>query len=306
MSDDPVRKSMTCEVIAARQTHAKIQHMNLVVSSSANATPSTPQFAGVGDALRHWRSRRRWSQQALALEVGISSRHMSCIETERAQASVAVLMGLARVLDVPLRERNRLLLLAGYAPRYAEQGFDSTTNTPALAALNRLLAAHDPYPGIVLDAQWNVVLTNSAGQLLEQLVPPALRQPQFNAFRASLHPEGLARFTLNFDAWCGYLLDTLRRALSRHHDPRLAAIEAEVLSYPNVRAVLQCRAPSETAAPPLLLPCVMQLPMGIVSMFTTLTTFGTPRDVLLEELCVELFYPADDASERLLRGLTKP
>ena len=122
-----------------------------------------------------------------------------------------------------------------------------------------------------------------------------------NAFRAGLHPQGLARMTVNFDEWCGHLIDTLQRARTRCQDARLAAIEAEVMAYPNVRAALDRRSPATLGSPPLLLPCVMQLPMGRVSLFTTLTTFGTPRDVMLDELCVELFYPADDESARLLR-----
>lgn len=257
----------------------------------------------VGAVLRAWRLQRRLSQWDLALEAGISARHLSFIETGRSVPGVAVLLGLGRVLDAPLRERNRWLLMAGYAPRFAQQAMDSVAMGPALAALERLLKAHDPYPGVVLDAHWNVVRTNVAGQGLAQLVPLHLRQPHFNAFRAGLHPEGLARLTLNFVEWCGYLVDTLQRARARSQDAQLAAIEREVLGYANVQAALARRDPTLPRNPPLLLPCEFQLPAGAVSLFTTLTTFGTPRDVLLDELCVELFYPANDASEQVLRRL---
>jgi transcriptional regulator with XRE-family HTH domain len=260
--------------------------------------------AAIGPLLRDWRQRRRLSQLDLSLDVGVSTRHLSFIETGRARPSPQMLMALAERLEVPLRERNHLLLAAGYAPRYAEAGLDEAAMQPVRAALQRLLDAHHPYPGLVLDRQWNVVLANRAAEGLAALLPPALRSPVFNVLRASLHPEGLASRTANFGDWARHLVATLQRALLRTGDARLQALWDEVSAYPTVKALAaEPVAPPPPAPPPLLLPCVIDLPQGRLSLFTTLTSFGTPQDVTLDELSVELFYPADPGSEALLRAL---
>jgi len=268
--------------------------------------PATRQGA-VGDLLRGWRSRRRRSQMDLALDVGVSTRHLSCIETGRARPSPAMLEALAGALDVPLRERNRLLLAAGYAPRYAARTLDDDGMRQVRAALDRLLRAHEPYPGLVLDRQWNLVLANRPAMALAGLLPDALKTPEFNVFRASLHPQGLGAFTENFADWAQVLLATLQRAVATSADPGLVALQQEVQAYPNVAALLAAGLPPDAGADaPLLVPCVLRLPHlqnARLSMFTTLTTFGTPRDITLDELSIELFYPADDASEALLRSL---
>jgi transcriptional regulator with XRE-family HTH domain len=279
MKDDAMPQAMRDRIAAAPGDHAQL-----------------------GPMLREWRARRRLSQMDLALEVGVSPRHLSFVETGRSRPSPAVLIALAEHLDLPLRERNRLLLAAGYAPRYTERGLDTEGMASVKAALQRLLHAHDPYPGLVLDRQWNVVLANQAATGLVALVPEPLRSPTLNVFRASLHPEGLAAHTVNFVEWACCLLAALQRAVAVSGDPALAALEHEVLAYPNLQAMLRGANHAAVPAPMLLVPCVLDLPLGRVSLFTTLTTFGTPRDVTLEELCVELFYPADEASAALLRG----
>jgi transcriptional regulator with XRE-family HTH domain len=147
----------------------------------------------VGTLVRDWRSRRRLSQMELALDVGISPRHLSFVETGRSRPSADLLMTLAARLEVPLRERNRMLLSSGYAPRYSQQPLQARDMQPVRAALQRLLELHQPYPGLVLDRQWNVVLANDAALSLTALLPPALREPSLNIFRASLHPQGLSR-----------------------------------------------------------------------------------------------------------------
>jgi transcriptional regulator with XRE-family HTH domain len=259
----------------------------------------------VGTLLRDWRSRRRLSQMELALDVGISPRHLSFVETGRSRPSADLLMTLAARLEVPLRERNRMLLSSGYAPRYSQQPLQARDMQPVRAALQRLLELHQPYPGLVLDRQWNVVLANDAALSLTALLPPALREPSLNIFRASLHPQGLSRLTANFEEWAGYLLHTLQAAVSNSSDAELASLEQEVLSYPNVQA-LRTKRQAPLPGPALLVPCVLDLPGGRLSMFTTLTTFGTPRDVTLEELCVELFYPADAETLNLMRAGSTP
>jgi transcriptional regulator with XRE-family HTH domain len=258
----------------------------------------------------------------LALEAGVSPRHLSFIETGRSRPSPETLLALAQCLDVPLRERNHLLLAAGFAPRYSERsiaeiqasaradGADAEL-AAVRQALEQILAAHDPMPGLVLDRQWNVVLANRSAGMLTQLLPPALREPPINVFRASLHPEGLARFTENLTEWADYLVATLRRAVQRAGDPALAALMDEVLTYPSAQAAHAkaseasggMRADRATA-PVLLVPCVLALPIGRVRLFTTLTTFGTPRDITLDELCIELFYPADAESGEVMRRAT--
>ncbi len=270
---------------------------------TATTTAAAGPQPAVGDMLRRWRSRRRRSQLDLALDVGVSTRHLSCIETGRARPSPAMLEALAGALDVPLRERNRLLLAAGYAPRYAERRLDDAGMQQVRSALDRLLRAHAPNPGLVLDRQWNVVLANPSALALAALLPDHLKQPTFNVFRASLHPQGLAALTENLADWAGYLLQTLRRAIATSGDPALVALEQEVLAYPNMAALAPGAAAEAPAEPPLLVPCVLRLPQGRLARFTTLTTVGTPRDITLDELSIELFYPADDSSGALLRAL---
>lgn len=255
--------------------------------------------ASVGSLVRLWRQRRRLSQMELALNAGLSTRHLSFIETGRSRPGPEVLMSMAEQMDVPLRERNALLVAAGYAPRYAQRSLQAPDMRPVHAALTRLLEAHHPYPGLVLDGHWNVVLANPAAMALASLLPESLRAPKLNIYRASLHPEGLARYTRNLEDWSAHLLANLRRSVESSGDPVLVELEAEVLAYPGMREASR-RAPE---AQGLLVPCQLDLPMARLSLFTTLTSFGTPQDVTLQELCVELFYPADAASEQVLRSL---
>jgi transcriptional regulator with XRE-family HTH domain len=282
--------------------------MRRMHDTPASASPARPP--GVGDLLRDWRSRRRRSQMDLALDVGVSTRHLSCIETGRARPSPAMVEALAGALDVPLRERNQLLLAAGYAPRYAARTLDDAGMRQVRSALDRLLRAHEPNPGLVLDRQWNVVLANRPAQALAALLPAELLHPSFNVFRATLHPQGMAALTENFADWAAYSLATLQRAVAASADPGLIALHQEVMAYPNVAALARSLATDPGTAAgaeaPLLVPCVLRLPGptgGRLAMFTTLTTFGTPRDITLDELSIELFYPADDASEALLRAM---
>ncbi len=253
----------------------------------------------VGDLLRDWRHRRRRSQMDLALDVGVSPRHLSFVETGRSRPSPEMVLAVARHLEVPLREQNTLLLAAGYAPRYAETSIDDESMTRVRASLQRLLDAHDPYPGVVIDRQWDVVLANSAAFALVADVPEHLLTPTLNVFRVCLHPEGLAGRTRNLAEWVGYLLHQIDRTVRLTGDVRLTAIAAEVRSYPNVAALGDL--PTEVDQP-LLVPVVLDVGGTDVAMFTTLTTFGTPRDVTLDELAVELFFPADDAADAHLRS----
>jgi len=252
----------------------------------------------VGPLVRDWRTRRRRSQMDLALEVGVSPRHLSFVETGRSRPSPELLLAVAEHLDVPLRERNTLLLAAGYAPRYPHTSLDDASMARVRATLQRLLEAHDPYPGVVIDRAWNVMVANSAATLLVRDLPPALLGPPLNVFRVCLHPDGLAARTLNFPEWSAYLRGELHRAVVLTADPSLVSLLDEVEAYPNVVAVEHADGDDS-----LLVPVRLEIDGRELSMFTTLTTFGTPLDVTLSELAVELFYPADDATDIALRAL---
>lgn len=256
----------------------------------------------VGPLVREWRTRRRRSQMDLALDVGVSPRHLSFVETGRSRPSPELVLALADRLEVPLRESNALLLAAGYAPRYPETSLDAPTMARVRTALERLLDAHDPYPGVVIDRAWNVVLTNRAAGTLVGSVPEHLLGPPLNVFRVCLHPEGLAASTRNFDEWGSYLLHQLRRLVALTADPDLALLEHEVRGYRNVVSLREDSRWSGWEDPALLVPLRLDSGGVELSMFTTLTTFGTPQDITLAEVAVELFFPADDITERVLRA----
>jgi transcriptional regulator with XRE-family HTH domain len=256
----------------------------------------------VGAHIREWRTRRRRSQLDLALDVGVSTRHLSFVETGRARPSAELVLALAHHLDVPLRERNAMLLAAGYAPRFSQRSLDDAGMVTVRASLQRVLDAHHPYPGVVIDRQWNVVLANRAATTLLGAVSPALLDPP-NIYRISLHPDGLAKVTLNFTDWAAYLVQQLRRSVAATADEELQAVLTEVLAYPEVAQIRPLLDMAEWDEPPLLVPFRFQTPLGEVSLFTTITTFGTPLDVTLDELAVELFYPADEHSAEVLRRL---
>lgn len=265
----------------------------------------------VGDLLKQWRVRRRRSQLDLSIDVGVSTRHLSFVETGRSRPSPELVLAIAHHLDVPLRERNTLLLAAGYAPRFSEAALDAPTMTRVRASLQRMLDAHDPYPGVAVDRQWNIVLANAAAAGLTFGIPDEVVGRIPNVYRLCLHPDGLAARTLNFPEWAGHLLDQLRRSVAATADPELASLLDEVLRYPNVAALGHRDRRSDRHGdgaderPELLVPFRAATPYGELSMFTTITTFGTPVDVTLDELAIELFYPADDESERLLRRLAE-
>jgi transcriptional regulator with XRE-family HTH domain len=259
----------------------------------------------VGVLLRAWRDKRRLSQLALALDTGVSARHLSFVETGRSRPSATLVAALAERMQVPLRERNRLMLAAGYAPRYTETPLDADALGGVKRALQRLLDAHDPYPGVALDRHWNVVLANRAATRLVALLPATLAGPPLNLFRASLHPEGFAARTANFAEWGRYLLGVLRRIESSAVDPVASALLEEVGAYPNVRALTDAPPLALEAERGLLVSCELALPDARLALFTTLATLGLPRDITLAELTVELFYPADEATGDALRRLAR-
>ena len=265
------------------------------------STTTAEAEVSVGSLIREWRTQRKMSQMELALDIDISPRHLSFVETGRSRPSAELLISIASQLDVPLRARNAWLLAAGYAPRYSEQNLDSARMSQVKAAVQRLLDTHDPYPGLALDRHWNVVLLNRAAEKFMALLPSELRTPEINIFRASLHPQGFAAFTKNFAEWGSYLLQVLQRLMLSARDDGILALVEEVHAYPTVIALKQQTAISQPSEPSLLVPCIVELYGQELSLFTTLTTFGSPRDITLHELCVELFYPADTQTEVFLK-----
>ena len=265
---------------------------------------STPTIGRtIGPLMRDWRTRRGRSQLDLSLDVGVSTRHLSYVETGKSRPSPELVLAVAEHLEVPLRERNTMLLAAGFAPRYTDRGLDAPAMRPIVAGLQRMLDAHDPYPGVVIDRQWNVVLANDAAAALTAGLPAEIAEPPVNVFRMSLHPEGLSERTANFPEWADYLLRQLRRTIVLTGDERLMAIEQEVLAYPNVAALSRHRGSRGGDEPAILVPFDLRVDDDLtLSFFTTLTTFGTPLDVTLDELSVELFFPADDVTDRAVRA----
>ena len=256
----------------------------------------------VGDLLRDWRTRRHLSQLDVAVGAGVSTRHLSYVENGKSKPSPELVLSLAEHLDVPLRERNSLLLAAGYAPRYRETSLEDPAMKNARQSIQRMLDAHDPYPALVVDRKWDLVLANRATIALVSLLPDHLVAPPANVYRAVLHPDGLAGRSPNVVEWVGSWLQTLRRQALLTGDPDVTALYDEVSMYPAAVAALDAVAdpPSD---PEVVLSVRLETPVGVVSMFTTLTTFGTARDITLDELAVELFWPTDQESGELLRRL---
>jgi transcriptional regulator with XRE-family HTH domain len=255
------------------------------------------QRAGVGPLLREWRRRRRLSQLDLALEAGVSARHLSFVETGRARPSAEMVVHLAEQLDVPLRDRNQLLLAAGYAPAYGQRGLDEPEMGPVRDALERVLKGHEPYPALVVDRHWGMVAANGAIAVLLEGVAEHLLEPPVNVLRLGLHPEGVAPRIANLPEWRAHLLDRLGRQAVVSGDPALAALHDELSSYPGGDP-----APAhDLAAGEIAVPLRLRAGDRELSFISTITTFGTAVDVTLSELSVEAFFPADDATAALLR-----
>jgi transcriptional regulator with XRE-family HTH domain len=256
--------------------------------------------AGVGDLLRDWRQRRRLSQMDLSNEAAVSARHLSFVETGRARPSRELVLHLAEHLDVPLRERNALLMAAGYAPVYRERSLDDDEMDPVRGALDMILAGHEPYPAVIVDRCWNLVSANAAALSLFAVdVAPHLLEPPVNVVRLGVHPDGLAPRTRNLDELSEHLVLRLQRQLAVAPDAELQALYDEVVTYPGVHP----ESPVVTDPTTLLfVPMVFEAPDGtVLSLFSTLATFGTALDITLAELSIESFFPADATTEAWFR-----
>ena len=259
---------------------------------------STSAGAPAGQLLRDWRVRRRMSQLELASTAGISARHLSFVETGRSRPSRAMLLHLAENLDVPLRERNPLLIAGGYAPTYQATDFDAPEMQSVRDAVERILAAHEPYPAILVDRRWQLVSANRAATVLVDGVAPELLAPTCNVLRASLHPEGLAPRIENLAQWGAHIIDNLRRQIAVTGDEELRELERELVGYADDMGV--ALPPSAEAPRAIAMPMRLRTDAGVLALMTMIATFGTALDITLAELSLETFLPADAATASAL------
>ncbi len=259
----------------------------------------------VGDLLRDWRLRRRLSQLDLATEAEISSRHVSFVENGRARPSREMLLRLADQLDIPLRERNQLLLAAGYAPSYPERSLDDPAMRAARDAVDLVLAGHEPFPALAIDANWTLIAANRAVALLLDGIAPSLLEPPVNVMRLALHPDGLAPRIVNLTQLRVHLLERLHRQVELTANPAIIALLEELRHHdPGQSAPPQERdRHREPAVTDIVVPMRLQSPHGVLTFITTTTIFGTPLDVTLAELAIESFFPADPHTHDVLRRL---
>jgi len=253
-----------------------------------------------GELLRDWRQRRRMSQLTLAVEANVSTRHLSFVESGRAAPSREMILHLSEHLDIPLRERNRLLLAAGFAPGYEERALSDPELRAAHQAMSAVLDGHDPYPAIAIDRRWTLVAANRAVAPLLADCAPELLTGQINVLRLSLHPKGLAPRIDNYAQWRSHLLQRVVRGIELSADAELIALHEELLGYPaperSSTSVVRHEPMHE-----IVIPMRLRSPLGLLSFISTTTVFGSPLEVSLSELAIEAFYPADAATAEALR-----
>jgi transcriptional regulator with XRE-family HTH domain len=256
----------------------------------------------VGHLMREWRQRRRLSQLDLALEADISTRHLSFLETGRSTPSREMVLRLADRLEVPLRERNTLLLAAGYAPAFRERPLADPDLADARKAVDLVLTGHEPFPALAVDRHWHLVAANRAVSPFMEGIPARLLAPPLNVLRLSLHPEGLAARIDNFPEWREHVLARLRRQVETSGDPVLRDLLEELRAYPIASA--GANAPNQKPSPggAVVVPLRVRSEAGILSFISTTTVFGTPVDITLSELALETFFPADAATGAVLRA----
>jgi transcriptional regulator with XRE-family HTH domain len=254
----------------------------------------------VGVLLREWRQRRRLSQLDLACDAGISTRHLSFVETGRAHPSRDVLLHLSEQLEVPVRERNVLLVAAGYAPIFPDRSLADPTLAAARSAIELVLERQKPYPAFAIDRHWRIVASNAAlPQLYEGVAPELLAQP-VNAMHLSLHPRGLAPRIANLAEWRAHLLHRLRHQIELTADATLIALLREISEYP---APLHKPVQVPGIEHDIAVPFRVKTAAGVLSFFSMTTVFGTPVDVMLSEIALELFFPADDETAASVQGM---
>lgn len=249
----------------------------------------------VGDLLREWRERRRLSQLELSIRAEVSTRHLSFVETGRSRPTPEMIVRLTEHLEVPLRERNQLLLAGGYAPAYPQHGLDAPERASVREALRLVLGGHEPYPALVINRWWELLDANAAVSVIIEGCAPHLLEPPVNVLRLSLHPDGMAPRIINLGQWRAHLLEQLRRRSELTGDARLTELEQELRSYPGGE---------DRALPPtnVVLPLQLRHRAGDL-FFSVAATVETAADITVEELVIESFYPADPDTAHRLRAL---
>jgi transcriptional regulator with XRE-family HTH domain len=255
-----------------------------------------------GVVLREWRQRRHLSQLALALKADVSQRHLSFVESGRSQPSRDFVLNVAEHLELPLRERNRLLLAAGYAPVFPERSLDDPALAVARTAVERVLRGHEPFPALAIDRHWTLLMANRAVMALLTGIAAALLTPPVNVVRLTLHPDGLASRIVNFKQWRLHVLERVCRSAELSGDPVLVDLANELRDYP-----IPTRGPSKHApmhdGGDVFVPFQIESDLGVLSFLSTTTVFGTPVDVMLSEMALECFFPADAETAERLRSL---
>ncbi|MDN7693684.1 helix-turn-helix domain-containing protein [Burkholderia cenocepacia] len=265
-------------------------------------SPSAGRASGIGPLLRTWRQRRRLSQMALALDAEVSARHLSFVESGRAQPSREMVLHLAERLDVPLRERNALLVAAGFAPLFRERPFSDPQLDAARHAVEAVLRGHEPYPALAVDRHWTLLAANRMLGALVAQADPALLQPPVNVLRLSLHPDGLASQIANWHEWRVHILHRLQRQIDASGDRTLHALRDELAAYP-APAGQPDDSHTRTDFAEIAVPLRLRTASGELTFFSTTTVFGTPVDVTLSELAIEAFFPANPETVEAMRVL---
>lgn len=242
------------------------------------------------------------SQLDLALEADISTRHLSFVETGRAQPSREMVLHLAERLDIPLRDQNQLLLAAGYAPIFAERDLGEPEMLAARRAIDLVLSGHEPVPALAVDRHWTLIAANQVVPLFLEGIPEEMLEPPLNVARLSLHPDGLASRIVNYHQWRAHFVDRLRRQIEASADAALVALLEEVNAYPFPDTAVETVAEEDLGG--VAIPFRLQTDHGILSTYTTTTIFGTPVDITLQELAIESFFPADTQTAEILRNYT--
>jgi transcriptional regulator with XRE-family HTH domain len=273
----------------------KIQHAAL------RKPPLNSQGAGFGEHLRAWRQRRRLSQLDLAAEADISTRHLSYVETGRANPSREMVLRLTARLEVPLRERNAFLVAAGYAPMYRETRLDEPAMAAAKQAVEMILTGHEPFPAMAIDRHWNLVAANRMLRHLLTDVDASLLQSPVNVLRLSLHPRGLAPKIVNLAQWRAHLFERLSHQIAASAEPALIALLGELRNLPLPVADAEEHLQGEHMG--VAMPMKFRSPAGVLSFISTTTIFGSPLDVTLQEIALETFFPSDEFTRQALRSV---
>jgi transcriptional regulator with XRE-family HTH domain len=253
----------------------------------------TQANASIGDFVRRWRKHRGLSQLDLAVEAEISQKHLSFVESGRSAPSRDMVLQLAEHLDIPLRDRNTMLMAAGFAPIFRDRPLTDPALARAMATIERLLKAHEPYPALTVDRHWTLVSANDALRPLLAAVDPALMKPPVNVLRVSLHPRGLAPLIVNHAEWRAHLLERLRRQIRATGDQTLDALLRELTDYSAGPVRLASHHAPSATADDVAVPLKLRTHRGVLSFLSTITVFGTPTEIALSELSLEALYPAD-------------